>query len=332
MDIDSLKRTFAKAKGNSLVVFLFFLLVSCSLWLSLTLNRIYETDISVSVQVENIPEGVTLENEGEIAMRVVVRGDGTDLFGHFFNDGIHLTADYAAFIRSGGGRMAMPVNAIRSKIIEQLGPSLTLKSFLTDSVATNVKRTTKVVPVRKNRIDLKAAEGYEIVSVKYVPDEVDITALIDEVAAVKEVMTPAVVCDGLECDTVIEMAFLPGKYIDVYPERVQVRVGVSKYVNRTIAVPVEYVNFPSDVNLGFLPLDVNVVYEVLEANEERVKTDDFSVSLRFDDYAYSVIVGAAGDLEKRFKVATTSPLVRNAKVVGVENVESADAGLNVDAL
>ena len=331
MDIDSLKRTFVKAKGNSLVVFLFFLLVSCSLWLSLTLNRIYETDISVSVQVENIPEGVALENDGEIAMRVVVRGEGTDLFGHFFNDGIGLSVDYASFVRS-RGRLAMPVNAIRSKVIEQLGPSLTLKSFLVDSVTANVKRATAMVPVKQGRIDLRAAEGCEIVSVKYVPEEVRVTTLVDEATVVKEVRTPVLACDGLERDTVLEMTFLPGRYIDVYPERVQVRVGVSKYVNRAIAVPVEYVNFPSDVNLGFLPLDVNVVYEVLEVNENRVKADDFSVRLRFDDYAYSVIVGAAGDLEKKFAVSVTSPLVKNAKVVGVENVESADAGLNVDAL
>ena len=331
MDIDSLKRTFVKAKGNSLVVFLFFLLVSCSLWLSLTLNRIYETDISVSVQVENIPEGVALENDGEIAMRVVVRGEGTDLFGHFFNDGIGLSVDYASFVRS-RGRLAMPVNAIRSKVIEQLGPSLTLKSFLVDSVTANVKRATAMVPVKQGHIDLRAAEGCEIVSVEYVPEEVRVTTLVDEATVVKEVRTPVLACDGLERDTVLEMTFLPGRYIDVYPERVQVRVGVSKYVNRTIAVPVEYVNFPSDVNLGFLPQDVNVVYEVLEVNESRVKADDFSVRLRFDDYAYSVIVGAAGDLEKKFAVSVTSPLVKNAKVVGVENVESADAGLNVDAL
>ena len=84
----SFKKALKKAKGNNLVVFLFFLLVSCSLWFSLTLNRIYETDISVSVRVENVPNGVLLENGGEMPLRMVVRGEGTALFGYFFNDGV----------------------------------------------------------------------------------------------------------------------------------------------------------------------------------------------------------------------------------------------------
>ena len=73
--------------------FLFFLLVSCTLWFTLTLNRIYETDISVSVHVRNVPEGVALENDGCIPVRAIVRGEGTDLFGVMFNDGVDVAVD-----------------------------------------------------------------------------------------------------------------------------------------------------------------------------------------------------------------------------------------------
>jgi hypothetical protein len=53
-------------------------------------------------------------------------------------------------------------------------------------------------------------------------------------------------------------------------------------------------------------------------NAGKVKPADFTVKLRFDDYAYSVVVGKAGDLEKRFVVSSASLFVRNARVVGVE--------------
>ena len=260
MDINSFKKALKKAKGNNLVVFLFFLLVSCSLWFSLTLNRIYETDISVSVRVENVPDGVLLEDGGEVPVRMVVRGEGTALFGYFFNDGMSMGVDYATFVRN-GGNLAMPVNALRSMVVEALGPSLTLKSFLNDSLVVSLQRATAVVPVRKNRLDLRAAEGYEIVSVEYEPEEVRITAFVDELSAVRDVRTPVLVCNGLEADTVFEMPFLPGRFIDVRPASVQVSVSVSRYVERVVNVPVEYVMFPSDINLGFLPQDVDVVYE-----------------------------------------------------------------------
>lgn len=319
MDIESLKKALEKAKGNSLVSFLFFLLVSCSLWFTLTLNRVYETDISVSVHVRNIPKGVSLENDGNINLRVLVSGDGTDLFGYIFNDGIVVSADYSEFSRR-GGRLSMSSSALWSRVSEQLGSALSLKNFLADSLVATVRRATATVPVKKNRLELKAAKGCELLSVKYNPEEVRVTAFVDEIAEVTEVRTPALVCDGLQQDTVFELTFLPGKYIDVKPEKVQVSVSVSRYVNSVIRVPVEYVKFPSGINLGYMPQDVDVAYEVLEINAEKIKPFDFSVQLLFEDYARSVVLGKVGDLEKKFTVMSTPPFVRNARVVGVEQV------------
>ena len=317
MNLDSLKKAFEKAKENGFVSFLFFLLVSCTLWFTLTLNRIYETDISVSVHVRNVPEGVSLENDGCIPVRAMVRGEGTDLFGVMFNDGVDVAVDYSE-MRRNGGRLTMSSGLVFSRLNEMLGLSLSLKSILADSLVANVRQATAVVPVRRGRLDLSTADGCELVSVKYLPDEVRVTAFVDELPAIKDVLAPAIVQDGLQCDTVLEFDFLPGKYLRVVPDRLEVQIAVSCYVKNTVDVPVEYVEFPSDINLGFLPQYVNVEYEVLEANAGKVKPADFSVKLRFDDYAYSAVVGKPGDLEKRFVVSSASLFVRNARVVGVE--------------
>ena len=329
MELDSFKKALKKAKGNNLVVFLFFLLVSCSLWLSLTLNRIYETDISVSVKVWNIPEGVSIEKADEISTRVVVRAKGTELFGFLFDSGIVVPVEYSDFTRR-GGRLTMATNSMRSKVVESLDPSLSLKNFLSDSIVAAIECVKAVVPIKKNRLELGTAAGCELQSVTYEPEEVQITALIDEISDIREVMTPVLVCDGLERDTVFEMTFLPGKYINVTPEKVRISVGVARYVKGKITVPVEYVKFPSDINLGFLPQDVDVVYDVLDANAGKVRASDFSVQLLFDDYEYSVIMGKSGDLEKKFIVSTLSPFVKGASVVGVEVQDSVSDNKNMN--
>ena len=319
MDIDSFKKAFEKARESGFVSFLFFLLVSCTLWFILTLNRIYETDISVSVRVKNVPQDVSLENGGCVPLRAMVRREGTDLFGFIFKEGVDVAVDYSE-MRRNGGRLSMSSGVIYGRLNEQLGQSLSLKSILADSVVAMVQRATAVVPVRKSHLDLRTVDGCELVSVEYYPQEVRVTALVDEIAAIKDVRVPAVSYGGLYCDTLIELDFLPGRYLDVKPARLEVRVGVSRYVDGRTTVPVEYVEFPSDINLGFLPLDVDVVYEVLEVNAGKVKPADFSVQLRFDDYARSVVLGKEGDLERRFAVTSASPYVRNARVVGVEAV------------
>ena len=328
MDINSFKQAFEKAKGNNLVVFLFFLLVSCSLWLSMTLNRVYETDICVSVRVKNIPEGVALEDEDGVSTHMVLSGEGTALFGYLFDDAIEVDVNYSDFYRR-GGRLAMPTASIRSRVVEKLGPSLSLKNFLADSVVAQVKRVTAVVPVKKNRLDLKMADGCELVSIGYEPEVVTITALVDEVADIKEVRTPVLTCEDIQCDTILELIFLPGRYIDVKPKKVQVKVDVSRYVKGSAMVPVEYVGFPSDIDLGFLPQEVEVDYEVLESDAGKVRPFDFSVRLLYDDYAYSVAAGAPSELERRFAVTSASPFVRNAAVVGGEVPDTASNTVNI---
>jgi hypothetical protein len=77
-----------------------------------------------------------------------------------------------------------------------------------------------------------------------------------------------------------------------------------------------------------MPREVDVKYEVLEINRDKVKPADFSVQLLFDDYAYCVMAGRSGDLEKRFVVSSLSPFVKNAMVVGVERLDTA-AVLNI---
>ena len=292
----------------------------------LTLNRVYETDISVSVLVKNVPEDVALENGGFISAEVAVSGEGTELIGYHFNDVVTVYVDYSEFSRN-GERLVMPANALRNQIVEQLGSAMSLKGILTDSLVAYVQRESALVPVKKGNVELCVASGYELMSVRYEPEEVRVTALIDEIAGIKEVATPSLYCDELLGDTILELTFLPGKYIDVQPEKVQIHVDVAKYVSRTIAVPVEYVKFPSEINLDFLPRDVDVMYEVLDANEDKVRPSDFSVQLRFEDCSYSMMLRNVHALEDKFTVSTSSSLVRNVLMKNIQVPDSLNSNL-----
>jgi hypothetical protein len=151
---------------------------------------------------------VSLENDGCIPVRAMVRGDGTDLFGVMFNDGVDVAVDYSE-MRRNGGRLTMSSGLVFSRLNEMLGLSLSLKSILADSLVANVQQATAVVPVRRGRLDLGMADGCELVSVKYLPEEVRVTAFVDELPAIKEVVAPAIVQDGVQCDKAATCSTLP---------------------------------------------------------------------------------------------------------------------------
>lgn len=308
-----LKKALFKVKGNNLLSFLFFLLVSCSLWLSLTLNGVYETKISVSVQVRNIPDDIRLENGGDITIDAIVRGSGTALFGYIFDNEVAVSVNYSDFTRE-GGRLSAPSAIIRRKVQAHLDQTVSLVGLSGDSLVANVQRATAMLPVYKDLSALETSDNCELVSVRCVPDSVSVAAWVDILPRIKEVRVEPFAISQLANDTVIVMDILPGEYIDVQPASVELHVDVAIYQERVISVPVEYVEFPSDVSLETLPKDVNLIYEALDINFEKISVLDFSVKLTYEDYLRCVALGDVVDISGALKVENLSPYVRKVTV------------------
>ena len=304
------KNIFKKVKGNRIFSFLFFLLVSCSLWLSLTLNRIYETNISVCVHIRNIPDGVRLEGGTCIEVPARIEGAGTDMFGYIFDDVVDVTVDYSCFVRDGGS-LSMSVNSIRGQVNNALKSSLSLQGFAVDSLRAQVQRVSSKLPVVKDLRQLITPQDYELLSPKYSHDSVEVTAYVDVMPSISAVYTEPLVCNGLVGDSIFELRVLPGDYISVSPEVVKVNVSVSRYLERTLPVLVDYAEFPDESYLGLLPEKVTVKFEVLEINSDKVAPTDFTVRIWYEDFLRCIRSGGGfSALEKEVKVECASPYVR----------------------
>lgn len=306
-----LKKTIDRAKGNKILTFLFFLLVSCSLWLSLTLNREHEADIPVRIYIKNLPEGVELSGGRRLATTVRIKGDGTDIFGYLFEEGIVISVDYKEFRRE-GGRISMPANAIRGRVLTELGQSLTIVRFASDSLATDIKRVTKRLPVSRSVAGILPAEGYELVSIEYLPDSLDVTAYVDVMPSIEEIYTHPLNCRALSCDSLFNVELLPGEYITTEPTELKVRAIASRIVHEEKVVPVEYVNFMAYMSTDVLPKSIVVKYDILEIDAPKVGPEDISVRIDFDAYREAFV---AGRKEEKFEVSTTSPYVRNLRAI-----------------
>ncbi len=303
-----LKRVVKKVKGNKLVSFLFFLLVSCSLWLSLTLNRVYETNISVCVHIVDVPDDVRLVNGNDVEVVARVKGVGTELVGYIFDDRVDVVVSYADFVRNGGD-LFTPTGIIQNQVAGTLDASVKLCGFSKDTLRAEVQSASQKVPVVKDIRNLVTSGCCELVSHVYSHDSVTVTAYVDVLPSIKSVYTEPLICDGLTCDSVFELKVLPGDYISVCPQIVRVDADVSCYVEKEMAVLVEYVRFPSDVHLNLLPSEVVVKFKVLESNSEKVNATDFSVRLMYEDYLSHVKGVGKGLFRDAFKVNCTSSFV-----------------------
>lgn len=131
-------------RGNGFFSFLLFLLASYGLWLSLTLNRVYEANIPVLVHVNNVPIGAQLECGDGIPSQVCVKGDGKLLFSYMFKDEVDVSVEYFEFTRN-GDILTMPTSALRGRVASRLSPKLSLLRFSSDSLYVRIANPVKKV-------------------------------------------------------------------------------------------------------------------------------------------------------------------------------------------
>ncbi len=283
MDRELLKRALNRVEGNTFFTFLFFLLVSCSLWLSLTLNRVYETNVPVLVYVKNLPAGLSLEGGNVINSSARLKGEGTALFGYIFGGEISVSVDYSDFSRN-GGRLLLSSARLREKVLAGVAPSLSLQNFAGEMLVANVKRVSATLPVVVDVAGLNVADGCKLLSVSIEPQVVDVEAFVDELPDIKSVQAGELVCQPLSCDTVIELPLMKGNCLSVEPSVVQLCAKVSRYVCKSVEVPVEYVGFSNLAGNDSLPKVVSLSCEVLEVDRGSVSPIDFSVRLSYESY------------------------------------------------
>ncbi len=300
------KDFFKKLKGNNLLPFLFFLLVSCCLWLLQVLNEDYETDIPFSVSILNVPEGIELIDGNETEVLVRLSDRGTVLARYKLGKSHSLTVNFSDF-KHHGGTLSLPVSLLKKQIAEVVEGTTSIVQYHDDTLYVQVMQSRKLLPVKLNgKID--AAEHYEIANIAIDPVEVMVSAMPDELEKMEYVETDYIVKKYLKSDRTFQVNIATADFMSVEPSMVNVNISVSPLKIKKVQVPVTQVNFPGPLYALWLPNEVELSFEVSEANYELIGPSDFTVQLDYKDVVSNV--GGYAPL----KLVSKSSLVKEVKL------------------
>lgn len=301
-----IKDFFKKLKGNNLFPFLFFLLVSCCLWLLQVLNEDYETDIPFSVSILNVPEGIELVDGDEAEVLVRLSDRGTVLSRYKLGKSHSLVVDFSDF-KHRGGTLSLPVSLLKKQIAAAIEGTTSVVQYHDDTLFVEVLQNRKLLPVKLNgKID--AAEHFEIINVAIDPVEVMVSAMPDKLEKMEFVETDYIVKKYLKNDRTFQVNIVTDDFMSVEPSVVNVNVSVSPLKVKKVRVPVTQVNFPGPLFAMWLPNEVELSFEVSEVNYELIGPSDFTVHLDYKDIISNV--GGYAPL----KLVSKSPFVKNVAV------------------
>ena len=135
--------------GRELLLFLFFFFVSCSLWLMMTLNKYYETEIKFPLRLKKFPDELYAVSTSDEEITVKLRDRGTTLFNYKMQTFLPITAEYKDFQKQ-NGRLTLSTSAIKKQITGQLATSTEIISLSPDSIIYYTQESTKKYPVEIN--------------------------------------------------------------------------------------------------------------------------------------------------------------------------------------
>lgn len=286
--------------------FLFFVLVSCCLWLLQVLNEDYETDIPFTVSILNLPDNIELLNEDDIEVVVRLSDKGRVLSGYTLGKNPVLKVDFSDF-KHRGGTLSLPVSALKKQVNSLVSSTTSVVQYHDDTLYVKVKQNQKLLPVKLNgKID--AADHYEITAITIEPYDVMVSAMPEKLETMDCVETEYVVKKYLKSDKVYAVKVASSDFMSIEPAVVNVRVSVSPLKVKKVRVPITQVNFPQPLYAMWLPNEAELTFEVSEANYDLVGPSDFMVQLDYKD-----IINNVGGYAP-IRLVTATPLVKNVQL------------------
>lgn len=250
--------------GKNLLVFMVFLCVSAIFWLVLTLNDEYQRDISIPVEITNVPDSVMLLSAPPRTINVSVRDKGNVLAKYQWGEIPPIKINYRDFIAD-NNKLVVSQGQINNLLHSYFGANSHILSTKPDSIALTyttrpgVKINVNVV----DNIEASAAPGYVITHNPYcIPDSVTLYSVESVTGKVKSVPIESLTFTNLTDSISVNATVKVPDGMRAVPDVVKLVVPVERLERRTRNVPVTVSNPPSGQDVTVTPSEVMVVYLV----------------------------------------------------------------------
>ena len=263
--------------NKQLFTFLFFLLLSSSFWLILTLNESYEKELKIPVRIVNIPRNVMLTSPGVDTVRATVHDKGWVLLNYMYGEyHYNVKIDFRSFEKA-YGKGVVPNADLKRYIelgLESSSRVTSVKPEKLEYFYNNGER--KRVPVHWNGRVIPE-QLFFISHVDYKPDSVDVYASREKLDSIRLVYTEPLNYVGFRDTLKVDCKLSHAADVKVVPERIQVVFRTDLLTEESIDVPIKCINLPAGKVLRTFPAKVKVNFVAGVSQIRELSPEEFTV-------------------------------------------------------
>jgi len=274
-------------KSHELLVFCFFLAVSFGFWMLQALNDTFDREVQVKVQLEDIPSDVVIIDSLPRVVSVTLHDRGLALARHSFSTLIRpnvLKIDFTKF-DTGKSETEVAISAYdMQRMLGRLFAATTkVQSFRPDTLRFSYNHgLSRTLPV-KLAGTVKASQQNYIQSIRIEPDSVRVFAPAAILDTMRAVYSEAFLLEGLQTSGSYQIELRKQKFLKSEPDRINIKVALGYYTEKTVRVPVIGLNFPADKKLRTFPAEASVTFRVESGRFHQITTEDFVLATTYEE-------------------------------------------------
>lgn len=299
---------FFRLLNKEFLIFLFFLLLSGSFWLVMTLNETYEREVRIPIRLVDVPDNVVLTSDAEDTLSVVLRDKGYTLWAYIYGDKIHeMNISYKAYSKKNGtgivsaGELQRLVyqNVFSSSHIVSIKPNK-FEFFYNHGLK-------KRVPVKLYG-KVTAAKSHYLEGVELHPAHVDVYGNEDALDTITCAYTELLDITNFT-DTLVKTVELRKiKGVKFMPTKVKLSAYSDILTEESVDIPVTALNMPEGKVLRTFPSRVKVTFTVGASMFRKIHAGNFRVTVDYNE-----IMANPSD-KCTLRLGTVPAGVRNARM------------------
>ena len=270
--------------NKEFLIFLFFLALSGTFWLMMTLNETLEREFDIPIKLVGVPRNAVLTGDIPDTVRVVVRDKGFTLITYEYGKPFRpLNFRFSTYADDDKGQGVIPVSEVQRQVQVQLYGSSKLVSMKPDKYDFYFTYgSSKQVPVMF-RGKITTSKRYYLAHTEFLPSQVTVYANKRQLDQLQYVEIEPFNLTNLQ-DTIhrnVRLKKIRG--MKMVPSTVRLAVYPDVLTEESVEVPVTAVNMPDGMVLRTFPSRVTVWFTIGASQFRAIRPDMFRVVVDYND-------------------------------------------------
>ncbi len=298
--------------SKDILSFLLFLALSSGFWFVHALGKERETTISIPVSYVGIPQNIIITNSPPSEIKINVKDQGLKLLEYSRNKVNPLTIDLKrTFYQK--GEILITSDQLVGRLNRYLQPTTAILDIHPDSLFVRYEKLeSKTVPIALVS-SIELAHQHVLSSNTLLePAQVTVFGPKRIIDSLKSVQTEKLILKNLSDTTVVECKLRPVKSVRFSDNTLKVTLFVEQFTEKSVQIPVTYINCPDHLSIKTFPAVVNATYTVGLSHFNSFNPDDVQVYLDYNDLRSSKLS------KQRLKVLNNAQEISNLKIVPSE--------------